>query len=199
MRVAGLPNLFDPWTSELMSDQSPQQDKVSKARMQSNLLRWIPLAVLIAGIDQATKAWVTSLLVHGERIQVLPFFAWVRWHNEGAAFSFLASAGGWQRWFFIVLALVFSVYVVWEIARLSDRERNLGWVYGLILGGAVGNVIDRILHGHVVDFVLVHYQQYIFPAFNVADSALFCGVVLWGILLLQEFREDRADRRRAVK
>ena len=199
MRVVGLPNLFDPWTSELMSDQSPQQDKVSKALMQSNLLRWIPLAVLIAGIDQATKAWVTSLLVHGERIQVLPFFAWVRWHNEGAAFSFLASAGGWQRWFFIALALVFSVYVVWEIARLSDRERNLGWVYGLILGGAVGNVIDRILRGHVVDFVLVHYQQHIFPAFNVADSALFCGVVLWGILLLQEFRQDRADRRRAVK
>ena len=117
-----------------MSDQAPQQaerDRVSKARIQGNLLRWMPLAVVVAGLDQATKAWVTSLLVHGERIQVLPFFAWVRWHNEGAAFSFLASAGGWQRWFFIVLALFFSVYIVWEIARLSDRERNLGWVYGL--------------------------------------------------------------------
>ena len=199
MRVAGLPNLFDPWTSELMSDQSPQQDKVSKARMQSNLLRWIPLAVLIAGIDQATESLGDVAIGGMVSVFMLPFFAWVRWHNEGAAFSFLASAGGWQRWFFIVLALVFSVYVVWEIARLSDRERNLGWVYGLILGGAVGNVIDRILHGHVVDFVLVHYQQHIFPAFNVADSALFCGVVLWGILLLQEFRQDRADRRRAVK
>ena len=185
-----------------MSDQAPQQaerDRVSKARIQGNLLRWMPLAMVVAGLDQATKAWVTSLLVHGERIQVLPFFAWVRWHNEGAAFSFLASAGGWQRWFFIVLALFFSVYIVWEIARLSDRERNLGWGYGLSFGGAVCKVSDRILHGHVVDFVLVHYQQHIFPAFNVADSALFCGVVLWGILLLQEFRKDRADRRRAVK
>ena len=114
---------------------------------------------------------------------------------SGSAFSFLASAGGWQRWFFIALALVFSVYVVWELARLSDRERNLGWVYGLILGGAVGNVIDRIMYGHVVDFVLLHYQQHIFPAFNVADSALFCGIVLWGILLFQQFRQDRADQR----
>ena len=177
-----------------MSELAPDQSTVATARIRGNLLRWIPLAVVVAGLDQATKAWVTSALVHGERIQILPFFAWVRWHNEGAAFSFLASAGGWQRWFFILLALVFSVYVIWELARLSYRERHLGAVYGLILGGAVGNVIDRIVHGHVVDFVLLHYQQHIFPAFNVADSALFCGVVLWGLLLFQQFRQDRADR-----
>ena len=177
-----------------MSELAPDQSTVATARIRGNLLRWIPLAVVVAGLDQATKAWVTSALVHGERIQILPFFAWVRWHNEGAAFSFLASAGGWQRWFFILLALVFSVYVIWELARLSYRERHLGAVYGLILGGAVGNVIDRIVHGHVVDFVLLHYQQHIFPAFNVADSALFCGVVLWGLLLFQQFRQDGADR-----
>ena len=177
-----------------MSELAPDQSTVATARIRGNLLRWIPLAVVVAGLDQATKAWVTSALVHGERIQILPFFAWVRWHNEGAAFSFLASAGGWQRWFFILLALVFSVYVIWELARLSYRERHLGAVYGLILGGAVGNVIDRIVHGHVVDFVLLHYQQHIFPAFNVADSALFCGVVLWGLLLFQQFRQDRASR-----
>ena len=177
-----------------MSELAPDQSTVATARIRGNLLRWIPLAVVVAGLDQATKAWVTSALVHGERIQILPFFAWVRWHNEGAAFSFLASAGGWQRWFFILLALVFSVYVIWELARLSYRERHLGAVNGLILGGAVGNVIDRIVHGHVVDFVLLHYQQHIFPAFNVADSALFCGVVLWGLLLFQQFRQDRADR-----
>jgi signal peptidase II len=174
------------------ASQSSEQETVTSDQIRANLMRWIPLATMVAGLDQATKAWVTSLLVHGERIQVLPFFAWVRWHNEGAAFSFLASAGGWQRWFFIVLALGFSLYVIWELARLSERERNLGWVYGLILGGAVGNVIDRIVHGYVVDFVLVHYQQHIFPAFNVADSALFCGVVLWGILLFQQFRHERA-------
>lgn len=171
--------------------QEAESQALSPAQQRANLARWIPLAVAVAGLDQATKAWVVSVLAHGERIQVLPFFAWVRWHNEGAAFSFLASAGGWQRWFFIVLALGFSLYVVWELARLSERERNLGWVYGLILGGAVGNVIDRIVHGHVVDFVLVHYQQHIFPAFNVADSALFCGVVLWGWLLFQQFRHER--------
>ena len=86
-----------------MSDRSPQllqANNISKAHIRRNLLRWIPLAVVVAGLDQVTKAWVTSLLTHGERIQVLPFFAWVRWHNDGAAFSFLASAGGWQRWFF---------------------------------------------------------------------------------------------------
>jgi len=180
-----------------MSELAPDHGPVPPEQIRGNLLRWIPLAVVVAGLDQATKAWVTSLLVHGERIQVLPFFAWVRWHNEGAAFSFLASAGGWQRWFFILLALAFSVYVVWELARLSYRERHLGAVYGLILGGAVGNVIDRIAHGHVIDFVLLHYQQHIFPAFNVADSALFCGVVLWAILLFQQFRQDRADQRDA--
>lgn len=180
-----------------MSELAPGHGPVSSEQIRSNLLRWMPLAVVVTGLDQATKAWVTSLLVHGERIQVLPFFAWVRWHNEGAAFSFLASAGGWQRWFFILLALAFSVYVVWELARLSYRERHLGAVYGLILGGAVGNVIDRIVHGHVIDFVLLHYQQHIFPAFNVADSALFCGVVLWAILLFQQFRQDRADQRDA--
>ena len=182
-----------------MSELAPGHGPVSPEQIRSNLLRWMPLAVVVAGLDQATKAWVTSLLVHGERIQVLPFFAWVRWHNEGAAFSFLASAGGWQRWFFVLLALAFSVYVVWELARLSYRERHLGAVYGLILGGAVGNVIDRIVHGHVIDFVLLHYQQHIFPAFNVADSALFCGVVLWAILLFQQFRQDRADQRDAPK
>ena len=80
-----------------MSELAPGHGPVSPEQIRSNLLRWMPLAVVVAGLDQATKAWVTSLLVHGERIQVLPFFAWVRWHNEGAAFSFLASAGGWQR------------------------------------------------------------------------------------------------------
>lgn len=171
--------------------QQAESQTLSPAQQRANLARWIPLAVAVTVLDQATKAWVVSILAHGERVQVLPFFAWVRWHNEGAAFSFLASAGGWQRWFFIALALGFSLYVIWELARLSERERNLGWVYGLILGGAVGNLIDRIVHGHVVDFVLVHYQQHIFPAFNVADSALFCGVALWGLLLFQQFRNER--------
>lgn len=170
---------------------SSQPENITAERMRANLKRWIPLGVLVAALDQSSKMWVTSVLEHGDRVQVLPFFAWVRWHNEGAAFSFLASAGGWQRWFFILLALGFSLYVIWELARLSERDRNLGWVYGLILGGAVGNLIDRIVHGHVVDFVLVHYQHHIFPAFNVADSALFCGVVLWAILLFRQHRQER--------
>ncbi|GIS20900.1 MAG: hypothetical protein CM15mP120_28160 [Pseudomonadota bacterium] len=103
--------------------------------------------------------------------------------------SLLASAGGWQRWFLFFWRWA-SLYVIWELARLSERDRNLGWVYGLILGGAVGNLIDRIAWA-CVDFVLVHYQHHIFPAFNVADSALFCGVVLWAILLFRQYRQER--------
>ena len=138
--------------------------------------------------DQGTKWIVVNELVYGERIQVLPFFAWVRWHNAGAAFSFLADAGGWQRWFFVVIGLGFSAYVVRELSRLTLAERWMGLVYGLILGGALGNLYGRLVNGYVVDFILVHYEQHIFPAFNVADSALFCGVVIWIVLMIAESR-----------
>ena len=102
--------------------------------------------------------------------------------------SFLADAGGWQRWFFVVLGLGFCAYVIRELSRLTLAERWMGLVYGLILGGALGNLYDRLLNGYVVDFILVHYEQYIFPAFNVADSALFCGVVIWIYLMIAESR-----------
>jgi signal peptidase II len=165
------------------------------------MMRWLSVAAGVIIADQLTKWWVVSTLALGERVQVLPVFAWVRWHNEGAAFSFLAGAGGWQRWFFVALAVGFSGYLIYEISRLRREEGGLGWVYGLILGGALGNLLDRLLHGHVVDFVLVHYQDYIFPAFNVADSALFCGAALWILLMIRDHRmaaheaRDVADHR----
>ena len=155
------------------------------------LVGWLSLAGLIVLLDQLTKYVVVTELVLYERIQVLPFFAWVRWHNPGAAFSFLADGGGWQRWFFVVLAIGFSAYLVWELARLPRTEKVLGWVFSLILGGAVGNLIDRWLNGYVVDFILVHYQQYEFPAFNIADSSLFCGAALWIILMVIEYRQGK--------
>jgi len=154
----------------------------------SLMTRWLSIATAVVLLDQLTKLMVVSQLAYQERISVLPFFSWVRWHNEGAAFSFLADAGGWQRWFFVVLAVGFSAFVVYELRRLPAGERAMGWVYALILGGALGNLVDRLNYGHVVDFILFHYQVYYFPAFNVADSALFCGAALWIMLMIMEYR-----------
>ena len=158
------------------------------------LLKWLGLGGFVLGFDQLTKWWVQNVLVLGERIEIFPWFSWVRWHNEGAAFSLLNSAGGWQRWFFVVLAIVFVGFILVELWRMPVRDRWMGWAYGLILGGALGNFVDRLMDGYVVDFVLVHYAQYYFPAFNVADSALFLGASLWIWRMLAESRQKRADR-----
>ncbi len=156
--------------------------------------KWLGLAGLVLVLDQFTKYIVITELAYQERIQVLPMFSWVRWHNEGAAFSFLAGAGGWQKWFFVTLAIGFSAFIIYELRRLPSGDKYMGWVYGLILGGALGNLVDRLHHGYVVDFILVHYETYYFPAFNVADSSLFCGAALWILLMIAEYRAERAEK-----
>lgn len=156
--------------------------------------RWLALAALVVAVDQLVKLWVTRTLVLGEDVTVLPFLSWVRWHNEGAAFSILSDASGWQRWFFVVLAVGFVGFILYELRRLPREQPLMGLVYGLILGGAVGNLLDRIINGYVVDFVLVHWQSYYFPAFNVADSALTVGAVLWVGLMIVEYRRERAEQ-----
>ena len=164
--------------------------KLGLKTMQSNprLVFWLAVAVGVLLLDQGTKWVVIEHLSYLERIQVLPFFAWVHWQNPGAAFSFLSTAGGWQRWFFVLLAVGFSCYLIWELRRLPASEVALGWVFSLILGGALGNLTDRLVHGYVTDFILFHYEHHIFPAFNVADSSLFCGAVLWIWLMISEYR-----------
>ena len=159
-----------------------------------NILKWLGLGVVVVVMDQATKWYVVRTLELGDEVAVLPFFSWVRWHNEGAAFSLLSQAGGWQRWFFVVLAVGFVAFIVYELRRLPDGQRTMGWVYGLVVGGAVGNLIDRVLHGYVVDFVLVHYKHYYFPAFNVADSALTIGATLWIGVTVAEFFRQRQEQ-----
>ena len=109
-----------------------------------------------------------------------------------AAFSFLANAGGWQRWFFVSVGVAFSIYIIREVLIAPIEKRLMGLVYALILGGALGNLYDRALNGYVVDFILVHYQGYHFPAFNVADSALFSGIVIWMLLLF--FSKEPLER-----
>ena len=155
------------------------------------MLKWFSIAGVTLLLDQLTKWIVVSNLMYGERIDVLPFFQWVRFHNPGAAFSFLADAGPWKHWFFVTLAAGFSVYLVYELYRLKPEERALGWVFSLILGGALGNLADRLNHGHVIDFIFFSYEGYSFPAFNLADSALFCGAALWIILMIREYRMHR--------
>ncbi len=142
--------------------------------------RWLWIAALVVVADQITKQWIEQNFVLGERWPVLPVLDIVRAHNPGAAFSFLAGAGGWQRWFFTALATGVSVAIVVWLRRLPlASHKVLSAGLALIMGGAIGNVIDRLEHGFVVDFILAHWwNEHFFPAFNVADSAITLGAVL---------------------
>jgi signal peptidase II len=137
---------------------------------------WLAGAVL--ALDQLTKAWVSASFSIYERMNVLPFLDITRIHNRGAAFSFLSSASGWQRWFFAALALAVSVLIVAWLRRLPAGQSRLAASLALVLGGAVGNLWDRLQHGYVIDFIDFYYRTWHWPAFNVADSAITIGAVL---------------------
>jgi len=147
---------------------------------------WLWLSLVVIVLDQATKFLVTRFLELYERVEVLPVLDFTLLHNTGAAFSMLAGASGWQRWFFIGLALVVSLLLVIWIWRTPRGEKLLPLSLALILGGALGNVIDRVAHGYVVDFVHAHWGAAYFPAFNIADSAITIGALL---LIVDAFRE----------
>lgn len=155
------------------------------------MLKWIWLAVVVVVLDQLTKYIASTSLELFQPIAVMPMFNWTLMHNTGAAFSFLADAGGWQRWFFAIIAVVVSVVIVLWIKRLEQHEKWQAIALALILGGAIGNVIDRVWLGYVVDFIQVYYQQWYWPAFNVADSAIFIGVMM---IIIDSIREYRAER-----
>jgi signal peptidase II len=149
---------------------------------------WLTVTALVVVLDWYSKRWASAAL---ELYRPQEVFAWLNMtlaHNYGAAFSFLSSAGGWQRWFFIVLSSVVSVVLLIWLLRLPRDEWLTGLGLALVLGGAIGNLIDRVQLGYVVDFVDVHYSGWHFPAFNVADSAITCGVIL---LLLDAFIMSR--------
>ena len=152
--------------------------------------RWLALSAVVAAADLATKAWVSAAFQVGDVHVVTPFFNLVLWHNPGAAFSFLAGAGGWQRWFFVAVTLAVSA-VILAMLRKSGGNRLLAGALALVLGGALGNLWDRLTLGHVVDFIQLHAAGYYWPAFNVADSAITVGVVL---ILWDGVRDARAAR-----
>lgn len=139
---------------------------------------WLLLSLLAIVIDQWTKSIAVAHLVYAQPVPVMPMLNWTLLHNYGAAFSFLSDAGGWQRYFFTSLASVVSViFAVW-LLRLPKNTVVLAAALSLILGGAIGNLIDRVTLGYVVDFIHVYYNDSHFPAFNIADSAITLGVIL---------------------
>ncbi|BBL75874.1 signal peptidase II [Methylomagnum ishizawai] len=149
------------------------------------MLRWLWLSAGVIALDQATKLMVDASMRLYQSIELVPFFQLTYLRNQGAAFSFLAQAGGWQRWFFIVLAVAASGLICRWLARLDRSKVWEAAAWALVLGGALGNLIDRVLYGYVIDFLDAYYGEWHFPAFNVADSAITVGVAL---LLLDSFR-----------
>lgn len=159
------------------------------------MLKWLWLSAAVILLDQATKWIAERALVLYAPVEVTPFFNLTLVYNPGAAFSFLGDASGWQRWFFVLVAIGASIFIVWWLRNLHHRERWTAASLALILGGALGNVIDRLLHGHVVDFLDVHWAGYHWPAFNVADSAITVGaVILVGYSLFFVRNDDDAEK-----
>lgn len=160
------------------------------SRAGSGWLLWIGIAGLIVVLDQFTKVLILGSFQYGQSLPITSFFNLVRVHNLGAAFSFLSDAGGWQRWFFTGIGIVAALFMVWML-RSHAGQRLFCSAISLILGGAVGNVIDRLLHGYVVDFLDFYWGRWHFPAFNLADSAITLGAIL---LILDELLRVRRGR-----
>ncbi|MBB3280544.1 signal peptidase II [Mitsuaria sp. BK037] len=149
----------------------------SPSSSNNRLIQWLAIALLVIVADQFTKVLILHSFQYGDSHYVLPFFNLVRVHNTGAAFSFLAGASGWQRWFFVGLGVAAAVFIVWMLRR-HGHQTQFAWALSLILGGAVGNIVDRLLHGYVVDFIQLHWAGWYYPSFNIADSAITIGAVL---------------------
>ena len=158
-------------------------------------LIWLGLSLLIVVLDQVSKYLADEYLSYAQAATVLPVFDLTLLYNKGAAFSFLADAGGWQRWVFAILAAAVSLLLVIWIKRLKPSETLLAIALAMILGGALGNLYDRITLGYVIDFISVHYQQHYFPAFNIADSAISVGAVLLIIDSLMQSKKKQPNGR----
>lgn len=164
--------------------------KLGFQKSSSAVWPWLGLALLLLIADQFTKVLILGYYQHGDATYVTSFFNIVRVHNSGAAFSFLASASGWQRWFFTAVGVGAALFIV-HMLRSHPGQKLFSFAMACILGGAIGNVIDRLLHGYVIDFVDMHYAGWHFPAFNIADSAITVGAVC---LILDELLRVRRSR-----
>lgn len=168
-------------------------EQANPAVQERGALGWLWLSAFVVVADQLSKAYIVATFELYDRVQLLPVFGITRLHNTGAAFSFLASAGGWQRWFFVAIAVAVTALVCVWLKRMPRRGQAwLAASLALVVGGAIGNVIDRLFRGHVVDFISVHWDRWFFPAFNVADSALTVGAA---ILLIESFYDGRRKKK----
>lgn len=149
---------------------------------------WLWLTLLVVVLDQVSKQIAENTLILHKPLAVFPGFNWTLMYNKGAAFSFLSQAGGWQRWFFIILSTVISIALIIWLKQLNKEQRILSAGIALILGGALGNLIDRSLFGHVIDFIQVYYSNFFWPAFNIADSAITLGA---GLLIIDMYIEHK--------
>ena len=161
--------------------------KTTLVKSSGGMLPWLGLALLLLIADQFTKVLILGYYRLGDATHVTSFFNVVRVHNLGAAFSFLSSASGWQRWFFTGIGIVAALFIIWML-KSHAGQKLFSFSMACILGGAVGNVVDRTLHGYVVDFLDFHYANWHFPAFNVADSAITVGAIC---LILDELLRVR--------
>jgi signal peptidase II len=155
--------------------------------MRNTALRWFALSLVVIVLDQASKLWISAHFAYGEQLPVVNMFSLVLAHNTGAAFSFLSNAGGLQRWLFTGIAVIASLWMI-VLLRKHAHETLFALALSLVLGGALGNLIDRAFYGYVIDFLLFYWQDHSFPAFNLADSAITCGAAL---LLLDSFKKDK--------
>ena len=171
------------------------QEKKGLFQFYPHNLVWVGLSIVAIILDQWTKWIATEHLIYGQQNPVLPFLNWTLLHNYGAAFSFLSDAGGWQRYFFTGLAGVVSIIFLFWLMRMPKKMMVLPAAIALILGGAVGNLIDRVSLGYVVDFIHFYYNNSHFPAFNIADSAITLGTILLLIdtFFLEKQRIQRAE------
>ena len=149
-------------------------------------MNWLWLSSLVVILDQLSKQIAENSLLLHKPLAVFPGFNWTLMYNKGAAFSFLSQAGGWQRWFFIILSSVISIALIIWLKQLKKEQQVLSAGIAFILGGAIGNLIDRGMYGHVIDFIQVYYKDFYWPAFNIADSAITLGA---GLLILDMFIE----------
>lgn len=160
-------------------DMIKQSVKTATKTKAKTMRTWLILAMIVVVLDQLSKYIVNETFLLWETFAIIPnFFDFTLRYNTGAAFNFLAKASGWQRWFLIGLGLIISAIIVLWMKRLSNKDKWEGYGLALILAGAIGNLIDRFMQGYVIDFILLHYYQWEYPAFNVADSAIFIGMVL---------------------
>jgi signal peptidase II len=168
------------------SSSAPQAPRPRQTRL---LFVWLAVALLVIVLDQLSKLYINTSFHFGERVNVLPVFDLTLMYNRGAAFNFLASEPGWQRWFFMLLGIGASAVIVFLLWR-DPSKRRFSLALALIMGGALGNVIDRVAYGHVIDFLLFYWNDAYYPAFNLADSAITCGAIL---LIIDELFRARKN------